>query len=320
MENSKLGVIYTCITGGYDKLKNHAYTNPNWDYVCFSDDPGIKNTNNLSWQIKPLAFDKLDDVRNQRWHKLHPHLLFQEYEKSIWIDANVNVLKKDFFNDINKAISEKRIMSIALHPERDCLYDELFACIEIGKDNEIVMKKQVDLIQKDGFPKKQGLFETNIIFRQHNNKEIVKIMEDWWGWIANYSRRDQLSLTYILWKHHMKVQSLTDTSYRHRDCVEFIYCDEHATKEELIVQRNNLQREIQQKDQQIQNMKSSKFWKLQEKYMFLRNGALFTLLSFKKFIKKYCKNIKFLFSLVLIISNAAIYLDEVIDEITVCIA
>ena len=90
-KNKKAGVIYTCITGGYDKLRSHTHTNPNWDYVCFTDDLSMENP---SWEIRSLFFDKLDNVRKQRWHKLHPHMLFPEYEKSIWIDANINVLKK----------------------------------------------------------------------------------------------------------------------------------------------------------------------------------------------------------------------------------
>jgi ubiquinone/menaquinone biosynthesis C-methylase UbiE len=51
-----------------------------------------------------------------------------------------------------------------------------------------------------------------------------------------------------------------------------------------IIQQKN--QEIKQKDWEIQNMKSSKFWKLQNKYMSVRGGALFVLSYSKKFIKK----------------------------------
>jgi len=232
----KIGVVYACVTGGYDELINHAYVNPDWDYVCFTNNIGIANIKNSTWKIMPLVFDKLDNVRNNRWHKLHPHCLFPEYKYSLYLDANIDILKSDFFDDINKAIAEKRKLSIAPHPERNCIYDELAACIRLGKDDEAVMKKQVELFRQDGFPEKQGLFENGMMFREHNDKEVVAVMEDWWWWVKNYSRRDQLSLMYVLWKHKMKVLPLSEISYRHSDKVAFDYGKRHVTKEELLVQ------------------------------------------------------------------------------------
>jgi len=268
---NKIGVVYTCITGGYDALHNHTFIDPKWDYVCFSDDASINDIVDLSWKIKPLVFDALDNVRNQRWHKLHPHILFPEYEKSIYIDGNLNLLNRGLFNDVEKAIKESRKMSIAPHSERDCLYDEFAECIVLGKDNKEVMEKQRELIEKDGFPKRNGLFETNIIYREHHDDKIIAVMNDWWRWVENYSRRDQLSLTYVLWKHSMRIKPLSDKTYRNSDTVEFRYGDKHITKEELILQKEKLQQEIHdlniqlhQKIQEVERMKSSIFWKLRK--------------------------------------------------------
>jgi hypothetical protein len=218
----KKGVIYTCITGGYDALTNHTFIDQNWDYVCFTDDLSVSDVDNYSWQIRPLRFDKLDNTRNQRWHKIHPHILFPEYKKSIWLDANINILNENVFADIDKAIDESRLISIAPHPERNCIYDELIACVTLGKDDEAVMRKQVDLIRIAGFPEKNGLFETNIIYRDHHNYQVIEIMKDWWWWMENYSRRDQLSLPYVLWQHKLEVKPLADISYRCGDGIEFM--------------------------------------------------------------------------------------------------
>jgi hypothetical protein len=198
--------------------------------------------------------------------------------KSIYIDANLNVLSRGVFDDVEKAIKESRQLSIATHPERDCIYDEFAECIVLGKDKKDVMEKQKELIEKDGFPEKKGLFEANIIFREHHDDKIIAVMKDWWWWIENYSRRDQLSLTYVLWKHSMTIKPLSDKTYRNSDKVEFIYGDRHITKEELILQKENqilqkekLQQEVlnlniqlQQKIQEVERMKSSIFWKLRK--------------------------------------------------------
>ncbi len=54
---------------------------------------------------------------------------------------------------------------------------------------------------------------------------------------------------------------------------------------ELLFQQKN--QELQAKDQEIQLMKSSKFWKLRERYLYLKNGLKFVFFSPHKFIKKH---------------------------------
>lgn len=244
--NKKDGVIYTCITGDYDSLINHTCINHDWDYVCFTDNKHLSENRDSLWEIRPILFDSLDDVRNQRWHKLHPHILFPEYQKSIWLDGNVNVNKKDFFEDISGIIAKKLKISIPIHPGRDCIYDELQECLQLRKDDPETMRKQIDIIRNDGFPKKYGLFETNVIYREHHDRDVVKLMEDWWQWIANHSRRDQLSLTYVLWKNAYSIFPLRKTSYRKGDTLLFECGENHVTKEELIAQKKNLQNILNQ--------------------------------------------------------------------------
>ena len=257
--NERCGVVYTCITGDYDNLCNHTYVNPKWDYVCFTDNPKIKNSNNSNWKLSGLVFAKLDNIRNQRWHKMHPHLVFESYDRSLYLDANIDILNKEVFNDVEKAMTENRKMSIPLHPDRDCVYDEFEACIALGKDNQEIMQKQMEIMRKFGLPKKQGLFETNVIYRQHHDEIVVAIMEDWWWWIENYSRRDQLSLGYVLWKKGIEIKALSDRSYRNRGCVAFNY-ETHCSKDELIVKLQD----------EIRRMKLSKFWQMREMYVRVR--------------------------------------------------
>lgn len=227
------GVIYTCITGNYDQLNNHSYIHPGWNYVCFTDDLSIKNNHNTSWRINPLVFDKMDNVRNNRWHKLHPHILFPEYEQSIYVDANINFLSNELFDDIDVAVRESRKISLGPHFSRICIYDELDACLKFEKDDPEIMKKQIDLIKKDGFPENYGLFENNIIYREHYHKDVIKIMEDWWWWIENHSRRDQLSLAYVLWKNNFRISPLSEMPYRKSKKISLWHSKRHVTREEL---------------------------------------------------------------------------------------
>ena len=204
--NFKIGVIYSCITGGYDSIQEHYYVDENWDYVLFTDnDELIKKQIVGHWKILPLQYGEKDNIRNARWHKTHPHILFPNYQYSVWIDGNINICGPFLFKRLAYLIKKGALISVPSHPIRNCIYQEAQKLKRVKKDFLEIIDKQVTLLQEKGFPKKNGLNETNIVFRLHNNKECVKMMEEWWWWIENYSRRDQLSFNYVLWKFKYKM-------------------------------------------------------------------------------------------------------------------
>jgi len=258
----KTGVIYTCITGGYDSLLEHAYRDPHWDYVCFTDDLTLKNAENHSWRIEPLFFSELDNVRNQRWHKIHPHILFPKYKYSIYVDGNINFTGNDVFEDTDRAIKNNYKIAMAPHFNRNCIYDEAQECIVLGKDHKEVIEKQIKSIRENGFPEKQGLFDTSIIFRDHHDGQVISLMDDWWRFIMNYSRRDQLSLTYASWKQKYKIDQLTDISYHYKVGIKYIHKESHITKEEIITIRSRLLAAINEKDDELTNLLNSRSWRL----------------------------------------------------------
>ena len=113
-KNYKLGkrdkIIYTAFSGKYDILPicPTCYNN-DWDYVLFTDNKTLIKLKYFGvWQIRPLAFDKLDATRNARWHKTHPHILFPEYKESLWIDANIDIVGDNIFKTI--AATDKKML------------------------------------------------------------------------------------------------------------------------------------------------------------------------------------------------------------------
>lgn len=209
--NSKnTGVIYTCITGGYDNLIQHNYRDENWDYICFTDSETLlKKGREGQWLIKPLQYTELDNVRNARWHKTHPHCLLKEYEYSIWLDGNINVTGGLLFQNAQKCIKEHRILSVPEHPKRNCVYDEAIAIKALRKDSAEIVDKEIAELKKLNYPKNMGLNETNILFRFHNNEKCVQIMNDWFDFIQKFSRRDQLSFNYSLWKNNYQMKNFS---------------------------------------------------------------------------------------------------------------
>lgn len=63
-------------------------------------------------------------------------------------------------------------------------------------------------MKKAGFPEHYGLGENNILYRRHNEPALVRVMEDWWYFLENYSRRDQLSFVYVLWKNGFDIKAI----------------------------------------------------------------------------------------------------------------
>ena len=205
-------VVYTCLTGNYDQLYLPEYIDNDWDYVCFTDNENLlKNDAYGIWKIYPLQFSELDNTRNNRWHKTHPHVLFPNYERSLYIDSNLIIRSDWIFREINK---RNNLMIIPSHFERNCIYEEIAAVKSSRKDDEQRIQKMIDFLSNQPFPHNYGMNENNCIYRKHNEPLIVEMMEEWWSFIRDFSKRDQLSLSYVLWKHGIKPSDIAIPNLR----------------------------------------------------------------------------------------------------------
>ena len=192
--------VYSVNIGGYDSILQPIYKDDKIDYYYISDkkpsDLGVWKYIDANKYIKQQG---LTNVKKARYLKIHPDLFFKDYKYSIFVDGNIRVVGDISYlvNFINK---ETKIATHA-HPYRDCIYDEAVRCKKSGKGNPKVIDKQMNEYMKEGMPKGFGLFETNVVVREHNNPTCKKIMKLWWNEIESKSERDQLSLTYSLWKN-----------------------------------------------------------------------------------------------------------------------
>ena len=206
-------VVYTCIAGTYDILPPiQQYTDNDWEYICYTDNKTLLKLKKIGmWNFKPLVFNKLDNTRNARWHKIHPHILFPQYKESFWIDANVNILTPYIFKKIK---SENKNILVPKHYCRNCIYKEANVVKQLGIDDCNVVDNTFEYLKIHNMPDNYGLNETNLMYRIHNNDKIKNLMEDWWYMIENYSKRDQLSFSYILWKNNITTEEISIDNIR----------------------------------------------------------------------------------------------------------
>ncbi|MEE3418733.1 MAG: glycosyltransferase [Methanosphaera sp.] len=190
-------VVYTAITGNYDELVTPSVINPKFDYVCFTDNPNLKSN---CWDIRLMEESELDGIRKARRYKILPHKYLKEYDYSFWIDANFDIIG-DIEEYINKYSVNKKLLAIK-HDIRDDIYDEADVCIHLEKDDPLIINKQIDRYKQQNYPKHNGLIASGILFRNHHDKDVIQLMNDWYSEVYNYSRRDQLSFNYVCWKNN----------------------------------------------------------------------------------------------------------------------
>jgi len=167
-------LLYTANIGNYDQVQVTAQ--PGFDFIVFSS------------PIKGLT-----DVKSARKRKI----TYNQFDSSIWLDANIKI-NCDLNSFVDKWL-QPDIDMVFMEHGRDCIYDEMQACLDRKKDNKLNMHSLADLYHKERYPKHAGLAGTGIIIRRHNHN-VTRLMNEWWKMVEKYSHRDQLSFNYVLWK------------------------------------------------------------------------------------------------------------------------
>lgn len=219
-------VIYTCITGGYDELIIPSFYNQYWDYICFTDNEKLLDEKQYGpWTVKPLVYTDETNAINNRWHKFHAHKLFPEYEESIYIDGNLDILDNFLFEEIEE--KKDKTMLIPVHYCSDCIYKEIKRIKRAKKATEVQLIAIKKYLKNKKFPKHYGLTENNIIYRKHNDRQIIEIMDEWWS-LLQIVPRDQLSLSYILWEKGIKISDIVISNARvNLEHYHFYYSEKH---------------------------------------------------------------------------------------------
>ena len=192
-------VIYTCLTGGYDRLEQPAAVDPSYDYICFTDTEGQDGV----WQLRKIPFDTPDPVTRSRYPKILPHKVLPEYEYSMYMDANIRITGAEFYAFIDRLITDEIPFAQVEHPDRDCVYEELRYCYLKDKVDTRTAFRLHRKWTDERLPRHAGLYENNLFFRQHNITEARSLDEAWWkGWESGV-HRDQLCLMPIFLRHNI---------------------------------------------------------------------------------------------------------------------
>jgi len=188
-------VVYSAIFADYDLPKDH-YRIPGADYVMFSDHPFSSNL----WDVRSVpCLPELSPQKTNRFYKINPHIFFPEYEYSLYIDGNWQMLK-DLFNLLVAYLGDAVICNPhnAKSHKKD-LYAEARQCIKLSKAPVNLIRAQVEHYEKAGIPRNFGLWGCQFMLRRHNTVDCKKLMETWWDEVKSWTARDQISYPFAVY-------------------------------------------------------------------------------------------------------------------------
>ena len=95
MSNKKI-VVFSCVTGNYEKLIHHKNLEENVKYIFFTD--SYENVPN-GWIMQPInGLDNFTNKDKNRYVKLiNPSKFLPTHDISIYIDGNIEILKMCLF-------------------------------------------------------------------------------------------------------------------------------------------------------------------------------------------------------------------------------
>ncbi len=212
--STKRIVVYTSIYGSFDEVHEPLTTPDNCDFFILTDQP-IRESS--IWVRKDFDFSAHqipdDSTMKNRFVKMFPELIFPDYDFSVYIDGSVEVRTDmtEFVQDTNQYG-----LKMFLHPVRDCIYQEIKECIRLKKGKKSDLLAHAAYLKAQHMPRHYGMLEGGMIIRPVHHEVCQKLMRDWWAEFNKYSRRDQISLPFILWKNGVSIEEIGQLGYNMR--------------------------------------------------------------------------------------------------------
>ncbi|MCX2978857.1 DUF616 domain-containing protein [Halieaceae bacterium IMCC11814] len=204
-------VVYTAVTAGYDVVLRPAKQTIPMRFVLFTDRGECVS----GWESMPLRESFPCSVSINRYHKFMAHQIFPEFEYSIYVDGNIGLIG-DLATLFEEFVASGAAIGLFLHQGRRDVEEEVSACLDLGRFDELdsqVYQAQLQHMFDQGMPRNQVLTANGVIFRWHRHPELAAAMEEWWHQFQQYTKRDQLSLPYILWNTEIPAM-YWDASFR----------------------------------------------------------------------------------------------------------
>jgi hypothetical protein len=102
------------------------------------------------------------------------------------------------------------VLRVRTHPYRRCIYREADEIVSWNLDTRENVGRLIAKYREEGFPENFGLAESGYMLRKHHADAMIAFAEEWWPYVRDWSRRDQLSFNRVLWKNPIAVEWIDD--------------------------------------------------------------------------------------------------------------
>lgn len=216
--------VYTCLTGNYDNLSEVEVIDKNVDFICYTNNRNIKSN---TWKIFYIDNEDLNDHQLSRKIKmLGTDYINENYDVSVWQDASV--IWKNKPSLFVKEYASKEFSAFT-HNERNSVFDEAKEVIRLKKDDQKRVKKHIEFLKKEKFPDNLGLYEMTVFIKNNKCKKVQETMQVWFDTYLKYSKRDQLSFMYAVWKTKLNIKPIHMNVWNN----EWVKHIKHNFKEDL---------------------------------------------------------------------------------------
>jgi hypothetical protein len=219
-------IVYTAVTGGFDELRPPAVVDPDIDYIVYTEAASANVP--PPWQARSIETVGRNPRVTSRWHKILAHRHLPDCRYSLWIDGNFEIVGS--LSALIDGLAASAKLATQDHPWRNCIYDEAETVKRDRVDDPEFVDLQMQYYRRLGYPAGNGLIESSILFRAHDDTLVRSVMEAWWQQLDLFSQRDQLSANFVFWRHGLEyatVPSMRQPNpwlhyHGHRDTVRYL--------------------------------------------------------------------------------------------------
>jgi len=190
-------VVYTVLIGGYEPLlEQHVASGFDTDLVCFTDDPDVSSR---TWQVRHVEpWLSTDPGRSSRRPKILAHEYLPDYDESIYVDNSV-LLTADPAEIFDELLSTGFGMAALAHSSRGPVREEFEAVTAFRREAAWVCDEQLaHYTAHDADGLEEQTLWGGLLVRRHHEPAVRTAMVAWWEHVLRFSRRDQLSLPFVL--------------------------------------------------------------------------------------------------------------------------
>lgn len=194
------GAVYTCLVGNSTTLYQPEYINVHWDYICFTDKKDKWGVKEGIWEYRKMEKIEESESNSSMYYryKIKPHEILEGYDYSIWVNAQIQIVGE--MEQMYKIYGEETSFLAFPAYIQDNLYDAVRTTLSTDDEN-IELRRKMYRYREEGFPEHFGLISTNVMYRNHRDEVLNKVMDTWWEESEKCQQLREFGFSYAAWKH-----------------------------------------------------------------------------------------------------------------------